>query len=81
MSERLKFRGRLEELKLAARDLRLRMDGLREGIRDLLDPFEPHERIKADVAAAQAVEYASLQLRLKEVLAEIEAVERALGRS
>lgn len=80
MSERLKFRGRLEELKIEARDLRLRMDGIRESIRDLLDPFEKHEGIKADVAAAQAVEYADLQVRLKEVLSEIAAVEKALGR-
>jgi len=81
MSEVLKHEGRLSRKRLEEKEIRLKLDGLREAMRDLLDPFEPHERIKADVAAAQAVEYASLQLRLKEVLAEIEAIERALGRS
>lgn len=80
MTERLKFMGRLEEQKNRARELELKLDGLRSSIRDLLDPFEEVELLRCEVAAAQAVEMAELQIDLKRCLDEIAAIRRALDR-
>jgi len=79
MSEILKFKGRLAEKELQAKSLRLRMAGDVTALRDLLDPFLPAEKLQADVIAAQAIELANKQIALKEVLAEIEAINQALG--
>jgi hypothetical protein len=81
MSEVLKHEGRLSRKRLEEKEIRLKLDGLREAMRDLLDPFEPHERIRGDVLAQQAVEYENARIRLLEVIEEIAAIERALGRS
>jgi|YNPNPStandDraft_1061719.scaffolds.fasta_scaffold05420_10 hypothetical protein len=80
MTERLKFLGRLEEKRLHAERLRLKMQGLRDSIRDILDPFEPLEEINLAIAAQQAMELASLQIELKATLEEIAAIRKALGR-
>lgn len=79
MSEALKFKGRLAEKELEAKSLSLRIDGAVAALRDLLDPFVPAEKLKADVIAEQALELANKQIELKEVLAEIEAIDEALG--
>ena len=80
MTERLKNEGRLAEKGREKTKLRLIIDGLVESIRDLLDPFEAIEDIKADVAAQQAVALAEKQIRYIELLAEIKALKKALGR-
>lgn len=79
MTERLKHMGRLKERQIQAKEIKSRLDGLRDGIRDVWDPFEEHENLKAEQGAAQAVEYAALQAQYKEVLAEIAAIKKALG--
>lgn len=79
MSEILKYKGRLAEKEMEAKNLRLRMSGDVTALRELLDPFLPSEKLKADVIAAQALELANKQIALKEVLAEIEAIKDALG--
>lgn len=79
MNEVLKFKGRLSEKELQAKSLRLRMAGDVTALRDLLDPTVAVDRLKTDVIAEQALELANKQIALKEVLAEIEAINRALG--
>lgn len=79
MTERLKFKGRLEEKKLERDNLRLKLEGLRHSIRDHLDPFDEIVDLKLDVVAAQAIEATQIQLQLKGILAEIEAIRKALG--
>ena len=81
MTERLKNIGRLEEKKLAAKSLRLRIEGDIRVIRDIVDPFAPLEEMKAEVAAAQAVEMAGKHIEYIGLLADIKAIRRALGRT
>lgn len=80
MNERLKFQGRLAEKKLEEKKLRLRLDGLRNSIRELLDPFEDVAELNCEVMAEQALEMASLQVDLKAALDEIKAINKALGK-
>jgi len=80
MNERLKFKGRLAEMEVEAKRLKLRMDGFVRSIRDALDPFEDPADLACDVAAEQAVELAALQADYKAALAEITAIKKALGR-
>lgn len=79
MNEILKYRGRLAEKDLEAKKLRLRMTGDVAALRELLDPFAPVEKLRADVIAEQALELANKQIELKKTLAEIEAIKDALG--
>lgn len=79
MTERLKFMGRLQEKELEADKLRLKITALRTAIRDNLDPFDDVMDLRLDLVASQAVEAAELQIQLEEVLAEIEAIKKALG--
>lgn len=79
MNEILKYKGRLAEMELKAKNLRLRIAGDVTALRDLVDPFVPAEKLKADVIAAQALELANKQIELKEALAEIEAIKEAIG--
>jgi len=80
MNERLKAIGRLSEKEMEKKILALSIKGLIESVRDQLDLFEHIEDISADVAAQQAVELAEKQIRYKELLSEIKALEKALGR-
>ena len=80
MSERLKFIGRLREKELAAERLRLRLQAMRDAMREALDPFEDVVGLHLDQVASLAVEAADLQVQLKEVLAEMSAIEKALGK-
>lgn len=80
MSEFLRFQGRLAEKELEAKKLALRMAGLRDAVRNALDPFESPEDLKADQAADQALELATVQIAYKECLEEIRALKKALGR-
>lgn len=79
MSEAMKFKGRLLEKQEQAKSLKLRMSGDVTALRELLDPFVPVEKLKADVIAEQAIELRNKQIALKETLAEIEAIRDALG--
>ncbi len=80
MNERLKFMGRLEERRLEAEQLKLRLRGLRDSIRDILDPFDAVEELDGDVLALQAMEFASVQIRCKEALSEMAVIRKTLGR-
>lgn len=80
MNERLKFQGRLAEQEMESKRLRLRIQGLVKSIRDILDPFDAVEDLRADVAMEQVIELAGLQADYKATLDEIAAIKKALGR-
>lgn len=80
MSERLKYQGRLAEKQQEAKSLKLRIEGLRDSIRDILDPFESVESLNMDVAAEQAFELAKLHIEYTRTLAEIAAIKKVLGK-
>ena len=79
MTEQLKFRGRLAEKELEAKKLSLRMEGLRDSIRELLDPFENVAALRTDVAMEQVIELAGLSIDLKEAIETIAALKKILG--
>lgn len=78
-TERLKHRGRLAEKEQEAKRLALGIQGDMTAIRDLLDPFAPVEDLRAEVAAAQAVELAGKHAEYCGLLEEIKAIKKALG--
>ncbi len=78
-SERIVLLGHLQDHQGQVRDVRLRMQGLRDSIRLHLDRHFPLENIEADLAATQAVELAALQIVLKEHLEAIKAIKKDLG--
>jgi len=80
MSEILKFRGRLAEKEFDLKGLILRIRGLVESIRNNLDPLGEIEDIKAGIAAEQAIELADLKIQYAEILADIGAIKKALGK-
>lgn len=80
MNERLKFQGRLTEKELEAKRLILRIKGLRDSLRNQLDPFEDVVELRGELIAEQAVELAGLQADLRGVSAEIAAIKKALGK-
>jgi hypothetical protein len=77
--ERLKYRGRLAEKRLQEQNLVLKITGLRDAIRDKLDPFTPLLDLQCDIVAAEAVQLAELQVQFRQVAKEIHAITRALG--
>lgn len=79
MNERLKFMGRLTEKKLKALEIKLRIEGLRDAIRDALDPFEEIEDLKARVVAGQAVDLSELHLSYSELMEDIRKLKKELG--
>jgi hypothetical protein len=79
MNERLKHLGRLEESKLRAEELRLRMRGLIESLREHIDPFERYEELDTELIASQAMELGAAKIAYAGVLDEIKAIEKALG--
>jgi Zn-dependent metalloprotease len=81
MSENLKFKGRLMEKSREAVGLTLQIKGLVASLRDLLDPFEEIEDLRADMISEQAMELAARQIEYKEAKAEIKAISKALGKN
>ena len=79
-TERLRNRGRLAEARDEAANLRLKIGGLRSAMRENLDEFAEVEELPLDLVAPQALEAAELAIELKEKLATIDALKKALGR-
>lgn len=79
MNEKLKFEGRLAEKKREKRKLTLKINGLVQSIREILDPFETIDELQTEMAAAQAVELASKHADYLALIQEINAIEKALG--
>lgn len=80
MNESIKFEGRLALKKQEVAQLRIRLEGHRDSLRDLLDPFEDVGDLKTDQIADQAVQLAGFQSDYHAALAEIAAINKALGR-
>ena len=80
MTERLKFEGRLVEAKQERRRLAIRINGLVKSIRDNLDPFAPIDDLDTALVAEQAVALAELHIQHQEVVQQIGALKKALGR-
>lgn len=80
MSERLRFQGRLLEKEEEAKSLELRICGLRDSIREVLDPFEKISDLNIPVAFEQMTDLANLHIQYTQALAEIKAIRKALGR-
>ena len=79
-NERLKYEGRLAEKRHELRTLKLKINTLRDAVRSKVDPFEDIERLDADAAAEAAVELAEKVIQYRELIDQIGAIERALGR-
>lgn len=80
MSEILKYKGRLGEKELEAKQLRLGADGLVKSLRDTLDPFEPVEELNIELAFQEMTNLTKTVFTLKTIVNEITAIKKALGR-
>lgn len=78
--ERLQFQGRLVEKELEAKNLNLKAEGLRGTIRMYLDPFAEFDEMDIEVAFQAMTEFADTILKYKELLGEIKAIKKALGK-
>jgi len=78
--ERLRFQGRLAEKQLKADELKLKIVGLRDSVRVKLDPFEPVEDLNIEVAYELMVDLAAAHIEYVEILGEIQAIKKALGK-
>ncbi len=78
--ERVIMMGHLAERQLDAERLRLKICGLRDSMRIMLDSYIPCETIKADIIAQQAVELAAAIEVYREVLEIVAAIRADLGR-
>lgn len=79
MNERLKHQGRLAQLKENKAKQELKLEGLRDSIRDNLDPFEELIELNLELVAQQSIEATTLQIELKETIEKTAAVKKALG--
>ena len=80
MSELLKFKGRLLEKELEIKALKVGIDGLRDSLRDHLDPFAEPEDLKAEIIVQQAFELGKKIAAYRKAVGEAEALKKALGR-
>ena len=80
MSEILKYKGRLSEKELEAKQLRLGAEGLVTSLRDTLDPFEPVEELNIELAAQEMENLKKVIPELMDTLHDITAIKKALGR-
>ena len=79
-TENLRNRGRLAEAKDEAANLKLKIGGLVKAMRENLDEFAKLEELPLALVVEQVLEAAELQIELKETLATIAALKKALGR-
>ncbi|MDY7034542.1 MAG: hypothetical protein SV375_00040 [Thermodesulfobacteriota bacterium] len=80
MTERLKYQGRLAEKEMEAKKLRLRLTGLRDSLRDNLDPFVLIEDLNGELIAEEALEFTGTWAELRAVLATIDSIKNILGK-
>ncbi|MCL4500447.1 MAG: hypothetical protein M1438_01160 [Deltaproteobacteria bacterium] len=80
MSERLQNEGRLAETRVKIKELKLRLENLRDSLRRELDQFEPLENLKGEVVSSLALDFAARQGDYLELLATEKAICQALGK-
>lgn len=77
--ERAQFMGQREELKNTASRLKAGIEGLRQSIRTILNPFVDIEDIDAVTLHAQAYELAEKVQKYKEIMLKIRRISKELG--
>ncbi len=80
MSERYVKEGRLGEQKDLALKLKIKLEGLRDQIRNHLDPFEDVAALKLENVVVYAVEARKIQGQLAEARGKISDILKSLGR-
>lgn len=80
MSERLENEGRLAEIRLKIKELKMRLENLRDSLRRELSQFEPLEKLKGEAIQALAFDFAARQVDYQELLDIEKALCRALGK-
>ena len=80
MREDLKLEGSLGVKEREAEQLRIRIRGFRDSIRELLYPLAKIEDLDLEVVADQALRARDSQIDLKAVLADIATAKKLLGR-
>lgn len=80
MSERLQNEGRLAETQVKIKELKMRLENLRDSLRRELDPFEPLENLKGEVIQALAFDFAARQIDYQDLLETEKALNQALGK-
>lgn len=78
--EQVKFEGRLAVNRRQRKEVHLRLQGMVRGLRDLLDPTLPVERLEGELIGAQGMDLAALIIKYRELLQEAQAIKQVLGR-
>lgn len=78
-TERLQLRGRLAEAETRLRQMAMSIEGDVAAVREMLPPFTAIEELRAEHAAAQAVELAGKHVEYMGLQREIAAMRKALG--
>jgi hypothetical protein len=78
--ERQMHQGRLAIKKQEAKAFELKIKGLLESVRLHLDPLEKIAELEIDVAFSQMTELVATWAEYKEILADIKAANKILGR-
>ena len=78
--ERLKHEGRLVLKEHEIKGLRLRIGGMVGSLRELLDPMEKEDELRADMIGELAMQLITTQIDLKAALENISRLKKILGR-
>lgn len=78
--ERLQFQGRLCEKKLEAEKAKIKIKGLVDSMRTLLNPFVDVDDLDTELIVEYALDLAQLKIMYVTVRQEIEAIKKALGK-
>jgi hypothetical protein len=79
VNERLENQGRLQELKLKAKNLELSIKGLIHTLRAETNPFKEIAEMNAELIHEQAFELAQKIGKFKEYQTKVKALKNALG--
>jgi len=80
MSERLENEGRLVEVRLKIKEVKMRLENLRDSLRRELNQFEPLENLKGVAIQTLAFDLAAREIDYQELLATEKALRQALGK-
>lgn len=78
--ESLIVQGQLAELKHKAADLEIKLRGLRKSLRINLNEFTPLEDLDFEAIGSEAISLAAGIIDYREMLEQIRAMKKALGR-
>ena len=80
MDERLQYMGRQAETELFVREMRMRLESLRDSLRELLDPFEKIEFLDTARIITLSAEFSRLHIDYVAALQQLAAIRKILGR-